>query len=62
MGVWFCGQCLGMLYLVYNVVFNHLAEEERAGYFTLTVFLLTFGYKCSVSLPYSGVSWSALSN
>ena len=61
-GVWFFSQCLVMLYLVYNVVFNNLAEEERAGCFTLTAFLLTFGYKCSVSLPYSGVSWSALSN
>ena len=46
-----------MLYLVYNVVFNYLAEEERTGFFfILTVFLLTFGYKCSVSLPYSAVS------
>ena len=28
----------------------------------LTVFLLTFGYKCSVPFPYSAMSWSALSN
>ena len=51
-----------MLYLVYNLVFDHLAEEKRAGCFILTVVLLTFGYKCSVSLPYSAVSWSALSD
>ena len=38
------GHCLVMLYLVYNQVFNHLTEEERAGCFTLTVFLLTFDY------------------
>ena len=30
--------------------FNHLAEEERAGYFTLTVFLLSCGCYCPVSL------------
>ena len=31
------------------------------GCFTLPVFLLTFGYWCSVSLPYSAVSWYVLS-
>ena len=59
-GFGFC-QCLVMLYLVYNVL-NHLDEEERSGCFTLTIYLLTFSYKCSVSLPYSAVSWSALSD
>ena len=30
---------------------NHLAEEERAGCFTLAVFLLSCDFWCSVSLP-----------
>ena len=30
---------------------NHLAEEERAGRFTLNVFLLFCGCLCYVSLP-----------
>ena len=52
-----------MLYLVYNLVFqSSRGGRERAGCFTLTiVFLLTFGYKCSVPLPNSAMSLSALS-
>ena len=38
----------------------HLAEEERAGYFTLFVFLLSSDCKCSVSFPRGAVDglWS----
>ena len=38
----------------------HLAEEERAGYFTLFVFLLSSNCKCSVSFPRGAVDglWS----
>ena len=33
-------------------------DEEKAGCFTLIVFLLSCGCKCSVTLPCSAVSWS----
>ena len=32
--------------------------EERSGYFTLIVFMLSRGSLCYVSLPYDDVGWS----
>ena len=43
----FCGVVLG----VRSSFVNHLAEEERAGYLTLIVFLLLYGYLCLVVGP-----------
>ena len=39
---------------------NHIAEEDSAGCFTLIVFSMSRGCLCSVPLPYSVVSWSAV--
>ena len=60
--VWFLVNILLCCTYCTILFFNHLAEEERVGFFTLTVFLLTYGYKCSVPLPNIAVSWSALSD
>ena len=37
---------------------NHLVAGERAGCFTLIVFLMTCFCKCYVSLPLSAFGWS----
>ena len=37
---------------------NHFAEEERAGCFTLIVFLMSCDIKCSIALPHSAMGWS----
>ena len=39
---------------------NHLAEEERAGCFSLAVFPMSCYSKCSVALPHGAVGWSAV--
>ena len=39
---------------------NHLAGEERAGYFTFIVFLVSCGCYCSLPLPKRAVGWSAV--
>ena len=39
------GPCFVMQYLMPFLVFNHLAEEERAGCFSLIGFLLSCGSK-----------------
>ena len=47
---------------------NHLDREERAGYFTLIVFLtylltyllMSYDCYCSVALPHGAVGWSAV--
>ena len=46
--------------LIFNFC-NGLAAEEIAGCFTLNVFLLSCGWKCSVCLPRSALGWSVLS-
>ena len=50
--------CMGALCFVMYFFFYHLADEERAGCFTLIVFLLWCGCLClfSVSLPNVAVS------
>ena len=35
-------------------------ERDRAGCFTLIVFLMSCGCKCSVALPLGAVGWSAV--
>ena len=45
------------IHLHLNAHAIHLPEEERAGYFTLLVFLLSCGCLCSVSLPCGAVIW-----
>ena len=35
-------------------------RKERSGCFTLIVFLISFGIKCSASLPYSAAGLSAV--
>ena len=39
---------------------NHLAGEERAGCFTLVVFLKYCDCYCCVALPHGAVCWSAV--
>ena len=39
---------------------NHLDGEERAGCFTLTIFLMSCDSRCSVALPDGAVGWSAV--
>ena len=43
-------------------VLNHLDGEERAGCFTLFVFLVSCDCYCSVALPHGAVDWSAVSD
>ena len=49
------GPCFVMQYLLSFLFCNYLAEEERAGCFTLIAFLLPCGCYCSLSLPHSAV-------
>ena len=59
-GVLLFGPCFAMYYIVTFHFFNHLAEEEIAGCFTLIVFLLglliVFGALCL----FLAVSWVGL--
>ena len=41
---------------------NYLAEEERAGCFTLIVILVSCGYQCSRSLPHGAMQRSSVCN
>ena len=43
-----------------QVFCNHLDGKERAGCFTLIVFLMSCDCKCSVALPRGAVGWSAV--
>ena len=52
--------CFVLQYLVAFVFFNHPAGEERAGCYTLIVFLLSCDCQCSVSLSHSDMGWSAV--
>ena len=38
----------------------HFDVEERAGCFTLTVFLISCDSQCSVAIPPGAVDWSAV--
>ena len=49
-----------MYYLVIFLFCNHLAEDERAGGFTLIMFLLFSNHLCSASLPRGAVGWSVV--
>ena len=40
--------------------YHHLELEERAGCFTLFVFLAPCGYYCFVALPRGAVGWSVV--
>ena len=40
-------------------IFNHLEEEEKAGFVNFIVSQMYFYYKCSVGLPRGTVGWSA---
>ena len=40
--------------------FNHIAEEEIAGFFTLIVSLLSYGCKCAMSFPHGAMGWSVV--
>ena len=56
---------IGALCLVFVLLYsfelhNHPGEEERAGYFTLIVFLMSSDCLCSVALPHGAVGWSAV--
>ena len=39
---------------------NHLDGEERAGWFALTVFLMSCDSQCSVALPHGALGWSVV--
>ena len=39
---------------------NHLDEEEKAGCFALTVFLMSCDTQCSVALSHGAMGWSAI--
>ena len=41
---------------------NHLDWKQRAGYFTLTLILMSCDCKCSVALPYGASNWPAVCN
>ena len=51
------GPCVVMQYSVSFLILNHLAEEERAGCFTLIVLLLLCGRYCYISFPQDGMYW-----
>ena len=55
-GECFCGLYFVVQCLVSFLVCNHLAKEERAGCYTLIVFLFSWDCYCSVSLPYVRMS------
>ena len=52
------GLCLVLLLYCYSwcpfSFCNHLADEKKAGCFTLIVSLLSYDCKCSVALPRDG--------
>ena len=39
---------------------NHLDEEEKAGCFALTAFLMSCDSRCSVALSHGAMGWSAI--
>ena len=57
----FVGVLYFVLVLLFSTLFcNHLDGDERAGCFTLIVFLVSFDYYCSEALPRLAVGWSAV--
>ena len=55
--------CLVLVLLFSNLCsfsFTIILMGERAGCFALIVFLVSFCSKCSVTLPYGAVGWSAV--
>ena len=51
------GPCFVIKYFVFC---NHLDGEEKAGCFTLSVFLVSCDSKCSVALPHGVMGYSAV--
>ena len=47
-------------YSVLYVLVFHLDGEERAGCFTLIVFLMSCDCQCSMTLPVCAMGWSAV--
>ena len=47
-------------YAVLSVLFNFviILMGKRVGYFTLNIFLVACGCKCSLALPRDAVGWS----
>ena len=52
--------CLVFVLLYSFEFYNHPGKEERAGCFTLIVFLMSCDCLCSLTLPHGAVGWSAV--
>ena len=52
--------CFVIQYFLCILFCNHLDGEERAGCFTLTVFLMSCDSQCHVALPCGAVGWPAV--
>ena len=52
------GFCFVIQYFMFFNFCNHLDGEERAGCFTLIVFLMSCDCKCSAALPHGTMGWS----
>ena len=52
--------CSVIQYFVSFLFCNHLDGEERAGYFSLPVFLMSCDSQCSVALRHDAVGLSAV--
>ena len=59
-GGYVLGPCFVIQYFVSFLFCNHLDGEEKAGCFTLTVFLVTCDSQCFVALPHGAVGSSAV--
>ena len=62
---WYSGSgvvldCINSCSLHPYLLCNHLDEQERAGSFVLTVFLMSCYCYCSVAIPCGALGWSAL--
>ena len=44
----------------FQIICNHLEEEQKAGCFAVIVLQMFFYYNCSVTLPYGAVGLSAV--
>ena len=54
------GPCLVIQYFMPFYLCNHLNGEEKAGCFTLIVFLMSCDGECYVALPHVAMGWSAV--